>query len=140
AAIAYGTADGAGITSQCPAPWSADNNLQITEFQSVATDSIRDEDQDGYFDNGNATMQTVVNGNAADANYGLRRFFLNELMKETGQITVNLSPNVAPGSSIEAQLITNLNRRDFATVSYDLTNVNTTDNAAYFRAYPMSAN
>src|SRR5205085_11492965 len=123
-----------------PAAWSGDNNLQITEFQPVSTAAIRDEDLDGYFDNGNPSMQTVVNGNTADADYGLRRFFLDELLKETGQITINLTPNVAPSGTVsEAQIVTNLNRRDFATLDYDLNTVSTTDNTAYFRAYPMNA-
>ena len=63
---------------------------------AVATDSIRDEDLDGYFDAGQPYMETVVNGAAADANHGLRRFFINEIYKDSGQITVNLYPNVAP--------------------------------------------
>ena len=131
AVVAYGTNDGGAINSQCPAAWSGDNNLQITEFQPVSTDAIRDEDLDGYFDNGNPSMQTVVNGNTADANYGLRRFFLDELMKETGQITINLTPNVAPSGTVsEAQIVTNLNRRDFATLDYDLNTVSTTETAS----------
>lgn len=139
AAVAYGTADGGGINSQCPAAWSADNNLQITEFQPVATDSIRDEDLDGYFDAGTPYMETVVNGAAADGNYGLRRFFINELYQDSGQITVNLAPNIAPSGTVTAaQVVTNLNRRDFATLDYDITTATTGDNTAYFRAYNMT--
>ena len=140
-AVAYGTADGGGINSQCPVAWSADNVLQTSEFLPVATDSIRDEDLDGYFDAGRPAMETVVNGNTADANYGLRRFFLNELYKDSGSITVNLYPNVNPGTPVTAaQVLTNLNRRDFATLDYDITATATGDNTAYFRAYPMTPN
>ena len=141
AAVAYGTNDGDGINAQCPYPWSADNILQTEEFQPVATDSIRDEDLDGYFDAGKPAMETVVNGNTADANYGLRRFFINEIYQDSGQITVNLYPNVAPTATVtSAQVITNLNRRDFATLDYDVTNAATGDNTAYFRAYQMTPN
>ena len=38
-----------------------------------------------------------------------------------------------------AQVITNLNRRDFTTLDYDITTASTGDNTAYFRAYQMTA-
>ncbi len=140
AAVAYGTSDGGTINSQCPVAWSGDNNLQITEFQPVATDSIRDEDLDGYFDNGKPTMETVVNGNTADANYGLRRFFIDELMKETAQVTVNLYPNIAPNAAItNVELVTNLNRRNFATIDDNL-DAATPTSQTYYRSYPMTPN
>jgi hypothetical protein len=139
-AVAYGTNDGNGINSQCPAPWSADNNLQITEFQPVATESIRDENLDGYFDKGRPALETVVNGNTADANYGLRRFFLNELMKDTGQVTVNLYPNVAPGALVtNVEVVTNINRRNFASLDDNFDQATATSQT-YYRSYAMTSN
>ena len=140
AVVAYGTSDGGVINGQCPYPWTADNILQTEEFQPVAVDSIRDENLDGYFDAGRPYMETVVNGAAADANYGLRRFFINEIYKDSSQITINLQPDVAPTATVTAaQVITNLNRRDFATPDYDVTTATNDDNRAYFRAYNMTA-
>ena len=79
AAVAYGDDDGDASAARarrlgrrrqhrpswsscaCPSPASATRTI------------------DGYFDGGKPQMWTVVDGNTNDANYGLRRFFLNEL-------------------------------------------------------------
>ena len=75
----YGSADGAPLVAQVPAQWDSGSNLEITEILRVPTASIRDENADLYFDGGNPLMWTVVNGNTNNANYGLRRFFLDEV-------------------------------------------------------------
>jgi hypothetical protein len=54
-------------------------NIELTEILRVPTASIRDDNADGYFDGGSPLLWTVVNGNTNDANYGLRRFFIDEV-------------------------------------------------------------
>ncbi len=138
AAVAYGTADGGTIQSQCPWDWTGDSNLPKMEFQAIPVASIRDENRDGVFDVGRPQMWTVVNANTNDANYGLRRFFLDEAMGESDSITVILKPNIAGVSNVE--LFSNLNRRDFAVLpgDEDPATVTTTSMSTYFRAYPMA--
>ena len=138
AAVAYGTADGGTINAQGPDVWNAGNDLEIMEFLRVPTASIRDSDQDGYFDMGKPQMWTVVGANTNDANYGLRRFFLNELAGDTATVTIQLRPN-AGGTNVvsNVELFSNINRRDFAVLEEDPDTVTTSSADTYYRAYPM---
>jgi hypothetical protein len=138
AALAYGDNDGGGILSQCPVPWTADNDLTIPEYAAVRVDSIRDEDSDGWFDSGTPTMESEVDGAVADANYGLRRFFIDELAGDTSNLTIRFTPNGNPAKPVTGvEVITNLNRRDHAVIQEDLDAV-TTGSDTYHRAYPMT--
>lgn len=139
AAVAMGDNDNDGITSQCPPVWNANNDLEIMEFQAVAIDSVRDENLDGTFDAGRPQMWTVVDGNTNDANYNIRRFFVDELAGDTRQLTVILQPNAA-GTVTEVELFSNLNRRDFAVLpgDEDPDTVTTASANTYYRAYPMT--
>ncbi len=138
-AVAYGGNDGDPITSQCPAVWNGGDDIEIMEMQAVNTASIRDENADGIFDIGVPVLETVVNGASADGNYGLRRFYLDEVAGDRGEITVNFNPNVPPGSAVTAvELFTNLNRRNFARLEEDRSTVTVESNDTYFRAYTMS--
>ncbi len=143
---AYGDNDGDGITTggnvnnprnQCPATWFDNNDLEIVEFLAVPIASIRDENLDGAFDCGKPQMWTVVNTNTNDANYGLRRFFLDEVLGESASLFVIFQPNAAGVSDVE--LFTNLNRRDFAVLpgDEDPATVTTNSQTTYYRAYPM---
>lgn len=141
ASVAYGPSDGGGVQSQGPYAWDAGDNIEIMEFQRVPIASIRDEDMDGYFDMGKPQMWTVVNGNTNDANYGLRRFFLNELAGETAELTVLLKPNVGGTSVVSSvELFSNINRRDFAVLpgDEDPDTVTVDSETTYYRAYPMT--
>ena len=139
AAVAYGTSDGGTVQSQCPPDWSGDSNLPVMEFLPVPVASIRDENLDGTPDCGKPQMWTVVNANTNDANYGLRRFFVDETMGESASITVILQPNVAGVSDVE--LFSNLNRRDFAVLpgDEDPATITTGSVSTYYRAYTMSS-
>lgn len=140
AALAYGDHDGAGILSQCPVAWSADNDLTTPEYLAVRVDSIRDENSDGYFDVGKPVLESVVAGSAADANYGLRRFFINEAASETASLTLRFTPHGNPALPVtDVEVLSNLNRRDFAVIQEDLSTVTTTSDT-YHRAYPMTEN
>ncbi len=143
ASIAYGGADYTGILSQGPAVWNADNNIDPMEFLRVPINSVKDEDMDGYFDGGKPQMWTVVNGATNDANYGLLRFFVNELNNNNPQnITVIVKPNANPGDTVsDVELFSNLNRRDFATLpgDEDPDTVTTDSASSYYRAYPMTS-
>lgn len=138
-AQAYGGNNGEGIISQCPAPWdSANNDITIPEFAAIRIDSIRDEDLDGHHDGGAPTFESSVNGDWTDANYGLRRFFIDESAAETAQIELRFTPNANPALAVsDVEVITNLNRRDHAVIQEDLSTVTTTSDT-YHRAYPMS--
>ena len=138
AAVSYGTADGSGVTSQGPAAWDADNEIQIMEFLRVPLNSVRDENLDGHFDGGSPTLQTVVGSETNDANYGLRRFFINERAGETATVTLLLRPNAGAGNTLsDVELISNVNRRDFARIEEDLNTVSPQSDDTYYRAYPM---
>ena len=139
AAVAYGTGDGGTVQSQCPPDWTGDSNLPEMEFQAVPVASIRDENMDGVFDVGKPQMWTVVNGSTNDANYDLRRFFLDETMGDSSAITVVLQPNISGVSNVE--LFSNLNRRDFAVLPGDEDPATVTASSAstYYRAYPMTS-
>lgn len=144
ATAAYPRADGGSILSQAPAPWDADNDIQIMEYQAVNTASIRDENLDGHFDVGRPELQTIVNNNEADANYNIRRFYIDERLKESGEITVKFRPNTAPGAIVSnVEVFTNLNRRDFAVLEEDpdtvnLSGINQAGVGTYYRAYSMT--
>jgi hypothetical protein len=80
-----GDLDGGGIGSQCPPKSTATeaNDVEITEFLAVPLASIRDENLDGVFDAGQPQLWSVVDGNTNDANYNIRRFFLDEMAGES---------------------------------------------------------
>jgi glycosidase len=138
AAVAYGTGDGAAVISQCPPDWSGNSDLPQMEFLPVPIASIRDDNLDGTFDAGKPEMWTVVNSATNNANYDIRRFFLDERVGETGTITVILQPNVSGVTDVE--LFTNLNRRDFANLpgDEDPDSVTAGSQTTYYRAYPMT--
>ena len=136
---AWGRSNGSALVAQAPVAWDADNNIQITEFQPLNTDSIRDENLDGVFDVGIPEMKTVVAGNEADGNYGLRRFYLDELVKDEAEITVKFKPNASPNAVLlSPEVFTNLNRRDYAVMEEDPSVVTTSSSDTYYRAYPMT--
>jgi len=140
---AYATADSGTLGSQGPYGWDdpPDGNIDVMEFLRVPIASIEDDDQDGYFDMGKPQMWTVINGETNDANYGLRRVFLNELAGDTVDITVILDPNTDPGDTIDdVELFSNVNRRDFAKLPgvESPGDVSTASRDTYYRAYPMS--
>lgn len=138
-ALAYGGNDNEGLLSQCPPPWdTANNDITIPEFAAIRIDSIRDQNGDGHHDGGAPTMESVVDGAAADANYGLRRFFIDEAAGETSSLTLRFSPNANPALAVsDVEVITNLNRRDHAVIQEDLSTVTTSSNT-YHRAWPMT--
>lgn len=139
ASVAYGTGDDGGILSQGPDVWNSDNNLDIMEFKRVPIASILDSDLNGAFDAGNPQMWTVVNGDTNDANYGLRRTFLDETAGDYLDITVILEPNVGAGDSVsDVELFSNINRRDFADYEEDPSTVSVNSKTTYYRAYPMT--
>ncbi len=148
ATAAYPRTNGGSILSQAPAPWVGEYwkdgvlqppDIDTPEFQPVNTASIRDENLDGVFDLGAPILTTLVGENEADANYGLRRFYLDEVLKDTAEITVKFKPNTAPGSIVSnVEVFTNLNRRDFAVLEENPAAVTTTTTSTYFRAYPMN--
>lgn len=141
AAVAYGDDDEDIITSQAPAPWNGGDtpDIETMEFLPVPLASIRDENGDGYFDGGQPELRTVVNDNERDANYDIRRFFINELAAESRSITVRFRANVNPGDTLsDVEVFSNLNRRDFAEMEEDRNTVTTTSQDTYFRAYAMT--
>ncbi len=139
AAVAYGTADGEGIVAQGPHTWNGDDNLDIMEFRRVPLASIRDRDGDGVHDVGKPQMWTVVGGDTNDANYGLRRVFINELAGDSTDITVIIQPNVAGTNVVsDVELFSNINRRDFAVMEEDFNAITTSSTTNYYRAYEMT--
>ena len=137
AAVAYSGGTGGTLLSQAPPLYgNSANDLEIPEYQPLNTASIRDEDLDGRFDVGNPEMIVAVNGNETDGNYGLRRFYLDEVAGDTASLTVKFKPNTAVAPT-QVEVFTNLNRRDFAVLEEDPSTVTTTSNT-YFRAYTMS--
>jgi hypothetical protein len=142
ASVAFGTTNGGGVTSQTPYVWDSGNNMDVMEFQRIAISSIRDDNGDGYFDAGQPELYTVTGGNTNTANYGLIRFFLNELAGDEEQITVLLKPNEGTGNTVsDVELFSNLNRRDFAVMPGDENpdSVTTASAGTYYRAYPMTS-
>ncbi len=140
ASVAYTNWDGGGVSSQGPYAWDSGNNIDALELLRVPIASITDNNLDGVFDNGKPQMWTAVNGNTNDANYGLRRIFLNELAGDSQDITVILQPN-ATGTLSDVELFSNLNRRDFAVLpgDEDPDTVTTASGTTYYRAYPMTS-
>ncbi len=138
----YGNNDGDAMVGQVPAMWDSNSNIEIMELLRVPIASIRDENADGHFDGGNPEMWTVVNGNTNSANYGLRRFFLDELRADQEQITVILEPKAGGTNVLTAvELFSNLNRRDFAKMpgDEDPNTVTATTLDTYYRAWPMTS-
>lgn len=142
AAAAYQTATPGGtLQMQAPAPWDTNGNVEVTEFLRIPISSIRDEDIDGRFDNGSPKMWTKVGTNEQDANYGLRRFFIDESRGEQEWITVDLEPRTGLDNQItQIELFTNLNRRDFAKLpgEENRNDVTPTSLDTYYLGYPMS--
>jgi glycosidase len=137
AAVAYSGGVGGTIQSQAPPVYgNSGNDLEIPEYQPLNTAFIRDEDLDGRFDVGNPEMIVAVNGNETDGNYGLRRFYLDEVAEEASALTVKFKPNTAVLPT-QVEVYTNLNRRDFAVLEEDPSTVTTSSNT-YFRGYAMS--
>ena len=136
----YGSNDGDELITQVPALWDDNSNVEIMEFLRVPTASIRDEDADGTFDGGNPEMWTVVNSDTNDANYDLRRFFLDEVRGDQESITVRLAPNVGTNTLTAVELFSNLNRRDYVKMpgDEDPDTVTTTSLDTYYKAYAMS--
>jgi glycosidase len=139
---AYQSPDVGALVGQVPAAWDTNNNLEVTEFLRVPIHSIRDENGDGYFDGGNPQMWTVVNENEQDANYGLRRFFLDEIRGEQEWMTVLVEPRTGrDGQIAEIEVFTNLNRRDFAKLpgDEDPDQVTSTSLDTYYLGHPMQS-
>ena len=137
----YGNNDGDGLNAQVPAMWDSGNNLDTMEILRVPVASIRDENSDGNFDGGNPVMYTVVNNDTNDANYDLRRFFLDEVRGDQESITVRLQPGAGGTNVLTAvELFSNLNRRDYAKMpgDEDPDTVTTTSLSTYYKAYTMS--
>ena len=137
----YGNNDGDGLVAQVPAVWDAGNNLEVMEILRVPSASILDENGDGYFDGGNPVMQTVVNNDTNDANYGIRRFFLDEVAGDQESVRVLLTPNAGGTNTLTAvELFSNLNRRDYVNMPGDENpdEVTTTSLDTYFKAYTMT--
>lgn len=138
----YGSNDGDDLLAQVPAVWDAGGNIDLMELQRVTVASIRDENADGYFDGGSPRMWTVVNGNTNDANYGLRRFFIDEVKGDQEQITVIVEPNAGGTNQVtEIEVFSNLNRRDYVKLpgDEDPDAVTTTSLNTYYRGYPMTS-
>lgn len=137
---AYGTDDGGALTGQAPAAWDVNDNIELTELLRVPIASIRDEDADGHFDGGSPLMWTVVNGNTNDANYGLRRFFLDEVAGDQEQLTVIVEPRAGGTNEVtEIEVFSNLNRRDYVKLpgDEDPDEVTSTSLDTYYRGWPM---
>lgn len=143
ASIAYDTSTSGVIHSSGPYQWDTDKNVAVSELLRVPVSSIVDNDADLYFDVGKPQMWTAVGTDTNDANYGLRRFFLNELAGDSSSITVLLQPNVGGTNKVsDVELFSNLNRRDFAVLpgDEDPDTVSTDSKTTYYRAYAMSSN
>jgi glycosidase len=135
---AYPRANGSNLIGQAPASFGNQaNDIEIPEFQALNTASLRDEDLDGRFDVGNPEMIVAVSGNETDGNYGLRRFYLDEVAGDTASLAVKFRPNAGSAAVSDVQVYSNLNRRDHAVLEEDPSTVTTTSNT-YFRAYAMT--
>lgn len=139
AATVYGREDGSPMIGQVPATFgNSGDDLESPEFQPLHPESIRDENGDGVFDVGVPELRTVVNGDERDADYDLRRFFIDEVMKEEAEIEVMFRPHAPAGATVtDVEVFTNLNRRDFAVIEEDPQQV-TSSSRTYYRAYPMT--
>lgn len=107
--------DSQHIVSQFPGSWDLDGSLQVYEFQKLRLNSIKDEDNDGHYDRGLPRLlvsETGRDGEWRDGNYGLVRYYLDEVKKEKAKLLVRF--RLEEGVEIEsAEVFTNLNRRDF---------------------------
>ncbi len=133
--------DGDPMVAQVPAKWDDNSNIEVTELLRVPLASIRDDNRDGNFDGGSPQMWTVVNGNTNDANYGLRRFFINEVAGDQESLTVLVKPNAGGTNVVTAiELFSNINRRDFAKLpgDEDPNTVTTTSLDTYYLARTMT--
>ena len=104
--------------------------------------SIRDENVDGHFDVGRPRMWTMADENQQDANYGLRRFFLDETRSEQEWLTVDLEPRTGRDDQIaEIEVFTNLNRREYAELPGEENpdTVTSTSLDTYYLGYPMAS-
>ncbi|MEM7391939.1 MAG: hypothetical protein AAF492_06280, partial [Verrucomicrobiota bacterium] len=139
AAIAYGDNDGEGINAQVPATWDNNDNIEVMEFVPVPVASIRDDNCDGYLDGGRPVLQSVVNNDTNDANYNIRRFYIDETIGDREFLGFVFAANVAPTDVVtEVELISNLNRRDFAQLDFDLDLATVNHPTNYFQAWPMA--
>jgi hypothetical protein len=98
-------------------------------------------------------MNPTLTVNGMNANYTTEHVYIDEIAGETVPFTVTFSPNVSSVDPATVQVYTNLNRRDFATLSYTDENgiateegihppsgdVVGTDNNHYYKAYLMPA-
>jgi glycosidase len=142
AVAVYENADETGMLAQVPASWDENDNLEVTEFLRVPINSIRDENGDGHFDGGNPLMWTVVDENQQDANYGLRRFFLDETVGDQEWLTVIVEPRTGRDEQIvDIEVFSNLNRRDFAVLpgDEDWDSITATSLDTYYMAHPMQS-
>ena len=138
---AYATTNNGRLNNQVPAVWDSNEHIDVTEILRVPTASILDDNGDGYFDGGNPVMQTVVNASTNDGNYGLRRFFLDEVAGDQESIRVLVTPNVGGTNAVTAiELFSNLNRRDYVKLpgDEDPGTVTTTSLDTYYKAYAMT--
>ena len=137
----YPTGDAVDLNNQVPAAWDVNENIEVTELLRVPIASVRDEDADGVFDGGNPRMWTVVNNDTNDANYDLRRFFLDEVAGDQESLTVRLEPNVGTNVLTAVELFSNLNRRDYAKIpgDEDPDDVTTTSLDTYYKAWTMDS-
>lgn len=142
AAGAYGSTNNGSLQMQAPAPWDSNEHIEVTEFLRLPIESIRDENIDGHFDVGRPQMWTLVNGNRQDADYGLRRFFLDETRGEQESLTVELEPRTGRDGQIsQIEVFTNLNRREFAKLPGEENpdTVTATSLDTYYLGYPMAS-
>lgn len=136
----YARADGSQLNNQVPAPWDVNEHIEVTEFLRVPINSIRDDTGSGHFDGGNPMMWTIVNGNEQNANYGLRRFFIDEVTGDQEWLTVEIEPRTGrDGQIVDIELFSNLNRRDYAVLPGDENwdDITPTSLDSYYMAYPM---
>ena len=138
---AYPTSASTTLNNQVPEPWDVNEHIEVTELLRVPIASIRDEDADGTFDGGSPQMWTVVNNDTNDANYDLRRFFLDEVAGDQESLVVRVQPNVGTNTLTAVELFSNLNRRDYAKLpgDEDPATVTTTSLDTYYKAWTMSS-
>ena len=100
-----------------------------------------------YFTVPALTPALTING--IDADYGMTHVFVNEVSNDAVPLTILFSPN-ASSNVVEADVYSNLNRRNYATtpgtngieegiIPPDGNSLATGDTNHYYEAYPMSA-
>jgi glycosidase len=140
---AFESFNGGQMQMQAPAPWDINEHIEVTELQSIPISSIRDENVDGHFDGGSPKMWTVVNNNEQDANYGLRRFFIDETNGEQEKLTIEVEPRTGRDNQIaQIEVFTNLNRREFAKLPGEENpdSVSSTSLDTYYLGHPLQPN